>query len=77
MTHTPEVATLPCGCKFISRKYLNGEHGALDFCLLHKSAPDLLEALEDLVKARDLKMGPGAVTLRYEIARDLSAKARP
>ncbi|KKK91786.1 hypothetical protein LCGC14_2709410, partial [marine sediment metagenome] len=43
MTHTPEIASLPCGCKFISREYANGEYGAIDFCPLHKAAPDLLE----------------------------------
>ena len=46
MTHTPEIASLPCGCKFISREYANGEYGAIDFCPLHKAAPDLLETLE-------------------------------
>ena len=38
------------------------------------AAPEMIEALKDLVKSRDLKMGPSAVNLRYTLARDLLAK---
>jgi len=71
MTHTPEIASLPCGCKFISREYANGEYGAIDFCPLHKAAPDLLEALEEMT---DLAERAGFETVE---AREIIAKARP
>ena len=38
------------------------------------AAPEMIEALKDLVKSRDLKMGPSAINLRYTLARDLVAK---
>ena len=39
------------------------------------AAPSLLEALQDIVRAHDVKMGKSAVKLRIEIARDAIAKA--
>jgi len=39
------------------------------------AAPELLEALRDIVRAHDVKMGKGAVKLRIELARVAIAKA--
>lgn len=39
------------------------------------AAPELLEALKEIVKANDFPMGPKAKKLRIEIARDIIAKA--
>jgi len=38
------------------------------------AAPELLEALNDLVQAHDVRMGPSAVKLRIDRARDAIAK---
>lgn len=53
MKRTSGPYILPCGCKIFTRKYANGEQGAIDRCLLHEAAPDLLEALRDLKKRAD------------------------
>lgn len=44
---------------------------------LISAAPDLLEALTDLVKAHDLDMGKSAIEVRIEIAREAIKKANP
>lgn len=49
--HTPGPYTLPCGCKIITKEYANGEYGVIDFCPLHKAAPELLAQLRKTVVA--------------------------
>ena len=45
-----------------------------DALLLH-AAPDMLEALRDLVNAHEAKMGASAINLRIEIASEVITKA--
>lgn len=42
---------------------------------LFAAAPAMLEALRNLIEAKDKGMGQGAVDLRYDLARDVIAKA--
>ena len=58
----------------IARVYDVGEDIRTNARLI-AAAPDLLAALQDLLEARRLHMGPSAVRLRYEIARDAIAAA--
>lgn len=51
-------------------------HRAEDNARLIAAAPDLLAALEELVKSQDTEMGKSAVAIRYDLARELIARVR-
>lgn len=63
-----KVDPTACACRITD--------GEIVHCPMHEAAPELLEALENLVTAHDVSMGKGAVRLRIEIAHDLVAKAK-
>ena len=43
------VREYECGCRITSKKHFS----SIDYCPLHKSAPDLYEALEKIITAED------------------------
>ncbi len=60
-----------CGCRLnVSTKL-----PPITFCQLHTAAGELAGALRDLVQAHVVKMGPSAVMLRVELAKDALKKA--
>lgn len=69
MNHTPVLYVAPCGCKAFTRKYKNGEHGAIDYCPPHKAGPALLKAAKAAVAAL-------TQTRAHEVLADIEAAKR-
>lgn len=65
-------AELPCGC-FVIREAEEGQVHGISYCVLHESAPTLLEVLETVVDAGDEKERMDAAIQR---ARDTIAETK-
>jgi hypothetical protein len=63
---------------FGTTHYIDGDTDMVaEMVKRHNAYPELLDALKDLIHAKDTGMGSSAVLPRFDIARDILSKYQP